>query len=171
LGPNRGAGYEELIGIADGAYEAPTTRVRRHAVFVDKAYWVIFDEIETPEPRSAELRYHAYGAIAPDGHGRWTVGLDAAALDIATWSLEEMAGVVEQPVGWIEPINALSLKVAPAATHQIVTVLYPRPVEAPKLAPVSCTAAKDRIEVTARGRRVAFVRGADGWMTEGVGQR
>src|SRR5437588_6834929 len=34
LGPFKGDGYEALTGVADGAYEVSTTRVRRHAVFV-----------------------------------------------------------------------------------------------------------------------------------------
>jgi hypothetical protein len=169
LGPLRGPGFEELVGVADRAYEIPAPRVRRHAVFVDKVCWVLLDEIETSGPHAAELRFHSYGTISPDGPNRWTIAQDTAALDVAAWSAETLEGSVEEPTGWIKPVRVLSLKAASAPEHAIVTVLYPRAADAPKLAPVSGRALNGRIEITIGGRRVAFVRGDDGWKTVGVG--
>jgi len=168
LGPTQGPGYEELIGVADGAYEIPAQRVRRHAVFMDKVRWVLLDEIETAGAHAAELRFHTYGGVAADGPGRWTITQDTAALDVAAWSEEALEGSVEEPTGWIKPVKVLSLKAASAPTHAIVTVLYPRDAAAPKLAAVSGRASNGRIEITIGGRRLTFVRGADGWKTEGV---
>jgi hypothetical protein len=169
LGPLKGPGFEELVGVADGAYEVPATKVRRHAVFVDKVYWVILDEIQTPEPQTAELRYHAYGSIEAGGPGRWTVTADTAALDVAVWSDGPIAGSVEHPDGWIKPVNVLSLQAPAARERAVVTVLYPRLAADPKLDAVSGREANGRIEIAVGGRRVSFVRGADGWKTEGVG--
>ncbi len=171
LGPIESDGDQELIGVADGAYEVPTTRARRHAVFVDKRFWVILDDIATPQPQSAELRFHSYGAFAPDGDGRWTVTQDTAALDIAAFGAGALAASVEHPDGWIKPVSVLSLKAAPADEQQIVTVLHPRAATAAKLGATSVRRTKDRIEVTIGTRRVVFVRDGDGWKTAGVGTR
>jgi hypothetical protein len=169
LGPFSGPGFEELIGVADGTYETPAPRARRHVVFMDKVCWVLLDEIETSGPHAAELRFHTDGEISVAGPRRWTISQDAAALDVVAWSAESVEGSVEEPTGWIKPVKVLSLKAASANEHQVVTVLYPRAADAPKLAPVSGRASKGRIEITVGGRKITFTRGADGWKTEGVG--
>lgn len=168
LGPIKGPDYEELIGVADGAYEVPSTRVRRHVVFVDKTDWVIFDEIETPERRPVELRFHTYGSLTPERNGRWTIMQDSAALDVAAWSPEKLAGSIEEPAGWIKPVKVLSLKAKPATSHVIITVLHPRAADAPKLTQITGRASKNRIEIDLAGRRVTFARGPEGWKTAGV---
>ncbi len=169
LGPLDGAGFQELVGVADGAYEVETARARRHAVFVDKTFWVILDDIATPQPQSAELRLHSYGAFTPDGDGRFTVAQDAAALDIAVSGAGALSASVEHPDGWIKPVSVLSVKAAAAAEQALVTVLFPRAASAPKPSAVSVRRTKDRIEVDAGGRRIVFTRGDDGWKTRSAG--
>src|SRR5437763_16168851 len=136
IGPIKGNGYEELTGVADGDYEVSTTRVRRHAVFVDKRFWVLLDEIQTPEPETAELRFHTYGRVSEPTPHHWVIEQGPAALDIVTPSVE-INGALETPAGWIKPVTVLSLKAAePTREHTLITVLQPRARQSPALSEV-----------------------------------
>src|SRR5713101_3648498 len=106
LGPFKGDGYEALTGVADGAYEVSTTRVRRHAVLIDKRFWVLLDEIQTPEPEAAELRFHTYGKVTQPTPRHWVFEQGQAALDVVTPNIE-ITGGLETPAGWIKPVTVL----------------------------------------------------------------
>src|SRR5262249_37788305 len=126
IGPFTGDGYEALVGVADGVYEVATTRVRRDAVFVDKRFWVLLDEIQTPEPQMAELRFHTYGKVSEPAPRHWVFEQEQAALDIVTPNIE-IGGEKETPAGWITPVSVLSLKTAePSRGHPLVTRLETR---------------------------------------------
>jgi hypothetical protein len=184
LGPFEGNNTTTLVGVADGAYEVETTRVRRHVVFVDKAAWVILDEIVTPVPQTVEVRYHTYGSIEPafdhrvttddksvyGSMGRrknqWVVMDGDHALDIRT--PDGLIATAETPDGWIRPVRVLSVKASePAATHAVVTVLQPRTGTMPSPdAQVEQTS--DRITVTIGSTRVEWRNAADGWQIAGA---
>jgi hypothetical protein len=93
LGPFKGAGYEALTGVADGAYEVAATQSRRHVVFVDKRFWILIDEIATPDPEAAELRFHTYGKVTEPTSRHWVFEQGEAALDIVT-------PILRSPEGW-----------------------------------------------------------------------
>ncbi len=168
LGPVKGNGYEALTGVADGAYEVSTTRVRRHAVFVDKRFWVLLDEIRTPKPETAELRFHTYGEVTEPTPRHWVFAQGQAALDIVTPNVE-IAGALETLAGWIKPVTVLSLKAGePVQERTLVTVLQPRARQSPMLGKVQARQSKQRMIVTIASVQVTFDREADGWRINNV---
>jgi Heparinase II/III-like protein/Domain of unknown function (DUF4962) len=168
LGPIKGNGYEELTGVADGAYEINTTRVRRHAVLVDERFWILLDEIETPEPETAELRFHTYGKVAAPTPRHWVFEQGQTALDIVTPNVE-LTGALETPAGWIKPVTVLSLKAtAPAREHTLITVLQPRAQQSPALGNVQARQSEHRLTLTIASVQVTFNRGSDGWRIDNV---
>ena len=168
LGPFKGDGYQALTGVADGAYEVATTRVRRHAVFVDNRFWVLLDEIQTPEPETAELRFHTYGTATQLTPRHWVFEQDQAALDIVTPDVE-ITGALETPAGWIRPVTVLSLKAEAAAReHTLITVLQPRATQSPALGKVRVQQSKQQLVVTVESVQVTFNRAEDRWQINGV---
>src|SRR5437588_1738117 len=168
LGPFKGDGYEALTGVADGDYEVSTTRVRRHAVFVDKRFWVLLDEIQTPEPETAELRFHTYGRVSEPTPRHWVFEQGPATLDLVTPSVE-INGALETPAGWIKPITVLSLKaIAPAREHTLVTVLQPRAKQSPALGEVQAQQSEKQLIVVIASVQMTFNREADGWRINNV---
>lgn len=171
LGPFKGAGYEALIGVADGAYEVAAPRVRRHAVLVNQRYWVLLDEVQTTEPQTAELRFHTYGKIGEAVPHRWVFSQDSAALDIAVPETQ-VQGVVESPAGWIKPVIALSLKTAqPAREHALITVLQPRAQQDAPLGTVKVQRKPQELLVTVGDDQITFQQTADGWRIQQVRAR
>ena len=168
LGPFKGDGYEALTGVADGAYEVSTTRVRRHAVLVDKRFWVLLDEIQTPEPETAELRFHTYAKVTEPAPRHWVFEQGQAALDVVTPDVE-ITGALETPAGWIKPVTVLRLKTeAPAREHMLVTVLQPRAKQSPALEKVQAQQSRQQLIVTVASAQVTFNRGVDGWRINNV---
>ena len=168
LGPFKGAGYEALTGVADGAYEVAATRVHRHAVLVDKRFWIVLDEIQTPEPETVELRFHTYGKVIESASGRWIFEQGPAALDIVTPN-NEINGGLETPPGWIRPVTVLSLKTAqPAREHTLITVLQARAKESPPLGKVTINQTGEQLVVSVDGATATFDRGTDGWRITNV---
>src|SRR5260370_15905691 len=158
LGPIKGDGYEELTGVADGAYEVSTTRVRRHAVLVDERFWILLDEIQAPEPETVELRFHTYGKVAEPTPRHWVFEQGPAELDIVTPNVE-ISAALETPAGWIRPVTVLSLKAtAPAREHTLVTVLQPRARQSPALGEVQARQSKQQLIVTTASIQVTFTR-------------
>jgi len=167
LGPFKGDRYEALVGVADGAYEVNTTRVRRHAVLVDKRFWILLDEIETPEPQTAELRFHTYGKVSEPGPQHWVFEQGPAALDVIAAN-SEIAGTLETPAEWIRPVTVLSLRAAaPAKERTLITVLQPRARQSPALGPVQVQQSKQQLMVTVQSVQVTFDRTIDGWRIKG----
>src|SRR5262249_29762999 len=168
LGPFKGGGYEALTGVADGTYEVATTRVRRHAIFVNKRFWVLLDEIQTPDLETAEVRFHTYGKVAEPTAGHWSFEQGDAALDIVTPN-NEISGGLEAPAGWIRPVTVLSLKaMAPAREHTLITVLQPRSRQSPALGRVVARQSREELIVTVESVQVTFDRTADGWQIRNV---
>jgi hypothetical protein len=163
LGPFKGDRYKALIGVADGDYAVTTTRVRRHAILIDDRFWILLDEIQTPEPQTAELRFHTYGKVSAPTPGHWVFEQGQAALDIVTPNVE-IIGAVETPAGWTKPVTVLSLKAAaPAREHTLITVLQPRAKQSPALGKVQARKSKQQLIVTIESAQVIFNRGTDGW--------
>lgn len=165
LGPQTGPGFEALVGVADGAYERPTTRARRHVVFVDRRYWILLDEIVTPQPEIVELRFHTYGAVRETGAGRWRYEDAENALDVAT--VQALTSKVEMPDGWIRPVSVLRLETPGAKReHTLITVLQPLARAAAGLGEVSVRQTARDLVVTVGRDRVTFRRGVEGWRVE-----
>ncbi len=163
LGPYKDDRYEALTGVADGAYEVATTRVRRHAVFVDKRFWVLLDDIQTPDPQTAEIRFHTYGQITESSHGHWVFEQGQAALDVVTPNIE-LTGALETPAGRIRPVTVLSLKAStPAREHTFITVLQPRGKQSPAIGKVTAHQTRQKLIVTIHSVEVAFDHEAGGW--------
>ena len=165
-GPIAGKRLEALVGVADGTYEQPTTRARRHVVFVDRRYWVLLDEIQTPEPQPVELRFHTSARIQELSRGRWRYEDGENALDLS--SPQELTSSVETPEGWIRPVRVLSLKTASAARdHAIVTVIQPLPAGA-AAREVRVRRSGNDLVVSVGRDRVSFRLAADGWQASGA---
>ncbi len=165
LGPVESSNVTTLVGIADGAYEVETTRARRHVAFVDKAFWVLLDEIETPQPQPVELRFHTYGAVESRAPGRWQIADANGVLDVRT--PEGLTAATESPEGWIRPVRVLSVKAAePATARALVTVLQPL-AKGATARDVRVEQTADRITVTAGSARVQWRRTAGGWQVAG----
>jgi len=168
LGPFQEDGYAALTGVADGAYEIATTRARRHVVFVDHRYWVLLDEIQTPEPQTAELRFHTYGKVTSPSPRHWQFEQGQAVLEIVAPDTE-IAGVTENPSGWIRPVTALSLRAAaPVREHNIVAVLQPRSLDAPKLGGVQIARTSRELRITVAEDQIVFEQTANGWSVMSV---
>lgn len=168
LGPFDGEGYQELIGVADNAYEVATPRARRHVVFVDKRYWVLLDEVETVEPQQIDVRFHTYGAIG----GGWTIEQGVSALDIEAATDEPVTASVERPEGWIRPVHVLNVKLTRASTqHLIATVVNPRALAAAGLPAARLERDGDAVVVVVGPDRVRFAPGPDGLRAQRVTRR
>jgi len=168
LGPFKGEHYEELVGVADGAYEVNATRVRRYAVFVDKRFWILLDEIQTTEPETAELRFHTYGKVSEPTPRHWVFEQGQAALDIVTPNAE-IVGSLETPAGWIKPVTVLSMKAAePARERTLVTVLRPREQQSPVLGQVQARQTKQQLIVSIESVEVILHHQSDGWRIDAV---
>ncbi len=163
LGPTEGKDTTTLVGVADGAYDVETTRVRRHVAFVQNTVWVILDEIVTPQPQSVELRFHTYAPIQTLSRNRLynVIQQTSASLMIHTWG--DLHADIEAPEGWIRPVSVLSLKeVEPAADRALVTVLQPDRPGATRLG-VEMSQAAEQITVTVGPTRVHWRKTAEGW--------
>jgi hypothetical protein len=169
LGPIEGHRFEALIGVADGAYERETTRARRHAIFVDHRYWVLLDEIQTPQPESAELRFHTYGVVQEVAPGHWRFEEARSVLDVASAPTQRLSSAVEMPEGWIKPVRVLSLKTPQAARdHTLVTVLQPRAQDSPGLDQVQVRRSDHDLVIAVGLDHVRFHWAMDGWQIESV---
>ena len=170
IGPVSGTRFEELTGVADGAYERPTTRVRRHVVFVDKRYWVLVDEVETPQPDTVQLRFHTYGDVQRMADGVWTLAHGGGVLDVAFAAADGTLGAeVETPLGWTRPVKVLSITASePRAEHAIVTVLRPHGRGPSQTTGVRVSRSQSGLNVAVGADRLQFERTPDGWRISGV---
>ncbi len=177
IGPLKGNGFEALVGIADGTYETPTTRVRRHVVFVGGRYWVMLDEVETPEPETIQLRFHTYGDMRQAGSGPWTLAQGGGVLDVAAASAEgPLDAAVETPEGWIRPVKVLTLTAsAPRTRHAVATLLRPHAKGTPSAGGVRVSRTESRLDVAVGADRVHFEMTPEGWriasVSSGGGER
>ncbi len=169
LGPITGDGFEALVGLADGAYERETTRARRHVVFVDHRYWVLLDEIQTPQPESAELRFHTYGVVQEVAAGHWRFEEAQSMLDVAFAPTQRLSAAVETPTGWIKPVRVLSLKTPQAAReHALVTVLQAHAHDAAGVDEVQVRRSDHDLVIAVGPDQVRFHTAMDGWQIESV---
>ena len=170
IGPLVGTSFEALIGVADGAYERPTTRVRRHVVFVDKRYWVLLDEIEIPAPDTVQLRFHTYGDIQSMGAGQWILAQADGMLDVLSAAADgTVAAAVETPQGWIRPVKVLAVTApAPQVQHAIVTVLRPHAKRGAQPDRLRVSRTGSVLDITVGGDRLYFRMTPDGWRIASV---
>jgi len=168
VGPIKGQGYEEIVGVADGAYEVPAERVRRHIVFVDKRYFVVLDEIELARPAPVELRFHTYGKVLSEGPERWKLSQDQAELDVVPAFREELEARTEAPEGWIKPVSVLSFMTPRSDNHMIVTLLHPHAAGTRSLGPVGGHHEKGGLTITVGADQLHFEHSSDGWRVSRV---
>lgn len=167
LGPITGPGFEALVGIADGAYERDTIRARRHVVFVARRYWVLLDEIQTPEPQEVELRFHTYGTVQQATPALWVFNDAGNVLSLAV--PEALSARVETPEAWIRRVRVLSLKMSQAAReHTLVTVLQPCANDASGVREVRVQQGGKDIVITIGGDTVTFEKTRDDWWIHSV---
>lgn len=156
LGPFHGEHFDEFIGIADGAYDVETPHARRSAVFVDKRYWVLLDDLEPKAPATFEQRFHTYATVI-EKDSRWTFTQNGAALDVIPASLNGLSATIEKPAGWIRPVEVLSIKTAaPAKSFLAATVLYPRAASAAPAGAVLWNSTQESATLTVGGDRIEF---------------
>jgi Heparinase II/III-like protein/Domain of unknown function (DUF4962) len=169
LGLIKGHGFEAFIGVADGAYERETRRARRHVIFVDRRYWVLLDEIQTPQPEAAELRFHTYGIVQKIAPGHWRFEKARSVLDVLCAPTQRLSAAVETPQGWIKPVRVLSLKTPRAAReHTLVTVLQPHANDAPGLDHVEVRRSDQDLVISVGPDQVRFHQAGDGWQIKRV---
>lgn len=160
LGPIAGPNVEVLVGVADGAYDN-AARARRHVAFVDKRYWVLLDEIETPQRENVELRFHTYGAVTALSRNRWQIADFGHMLDVTMPG--NLVSGVENPEGWIRPVRVITGKSPdPATSYALVTVLQPRNEGQPSPIP-DVRRTESEIFVTVGNDRVRWQKRPDGW--------
>ena len=160
LGPIESKNTTTLVGVADGAYEADTTRVRRHATLVDSRFWIVLDEIEAPQPQAVELRFHTYGTLTQVALGRWQISDAGKTLDVRV--PDGLEAAAQTPEGWIRSVRVLSATAKAQAAHALVTVLQP----GPSAAEVRVVRDGDRIVVTVGSDVVRYRKSPDGWRIE-----
>lgn len=167
LGPIEGRAFEALVGVADTAYERETPRARRHVVFVARRYWILLDEIETPQPESVELRFHTYGVLQQVARDRWRSEDSGSVLDVVV--PQPLVSAVETPEGWLRPVRVLSLKTLQAErAHALVTVLQPHATDAGRPGQVRMHRTTDQLVITVGRDRVTFHYAPDGWRIQRV---
>lgn len=171
LGPVTGEHFEAVTGIADGAYERETRRARRHVVFVDRRYWVLLDEIETPQPEPAEVRFHTYGEIKQVAANRWRLDDAGHRLDVA-FAPADLSSGVEAPTGWTRRVRVLrATTLNPERAHALVTVIHPHTPGAPEMGRLRVQQRDRDLTIAVGGDRVRFERHADGWRIRRVRSR
>jgi hypothetical protein len=164
-----GPGFTAYTGIADGAYEVPATRARRQVIFVDRRYWVLLDDIETPDPQAIELRFHTEGTIEPLGDHRWRARDGDASVDILVATTRSVGGRVTSPQGWIRPLQILSLaSPAPARTHVVATVLVPRLPGGVVPETAAASLAGDTLDLQVGRDRIRVARSGNTWSVQSV---
>jgi hypothetical protein len=170
VGPIKGQGFEALVGVADGVYENEAPRVRRHVVFVKNRYWILLDEIQTVQPQSAELRFHTYGVVVEKAPLHWTLEEGQGVLDVLQAPLAEKLSLsVETPVGWIKPVQVLSIKAnTPTREHVLITVLHPRMKTAPHLGPAQVRQSEQELILVVGKEQIKFGKTGEGWQVKNV---
>lgn len=150
-----------LTGVADGTYEIDVPTARRHVCTIGSDIYLVIDQIETPAPRTIEMRWHSAGAWALDDRGAAVVtsGGERAAMRMAALA-GQPALTVESPDGWIRPVSVLRAESTAATRHLVATVIVPNAAAAPSL---SLAAPSDGtgLEVTIGERRQRFTLTAD----------
>lgn len=146
------AGYDYVVGNAMPAYEhaAGLTRYLRHVLYVKPYCWVIIDELQTREPATFDLFFHAFGQnfqtdrpFIPSGANAWITGGEHGSLRITALQPANVQGFPEeQPIKGIgahhdRDMNILRLRnTEPAAATIFVTVLEAFPTNtAPEITP------------------------------------
>lgn len=169
MGPFKGERFDEFVGAADGAYEVDTPRARRNAVFVDKRYFVLLDDLETKTPATFEQRFHTYANVS-EKNGRWTFEEKSAALDVIPATLNGLSAEIQKPDGWIRPVEVLSVKTkSPATTFLAATVLYPRDAKAAPYGAVLWKASGTAATLTVGSDTIEFEHSdKDGWRAKRV---
>ncbi len=155
-------GAQVLVGIADGAYEVETTRVRRHVAFLGNNAWAILDEIATPQPQPVELRFHTYGTIAEAAPRKWRF-TESGGNELELTMPGSTAARIETPDGWIRPVRVLSVKAEPSTEHAIVTLIQPRIDGVTSGGTVAVAQKDEEIVVTLGASRVRWRKASDGW--------
>lgn len=169
LGPFTGDGFEAFTGVADGAYGVEGTRARRHVVFVGKRYWVLLDEVATPQPESLELRFHTPGRVSGPETGAFTFTTGGVALDVVSLPTAGFEAEVETPKGWIRRVKALSVRsLAPKESFTVITVLYPRRADDDPVGPIDLSVEEERLDVAVGTDRLRFASTPSGWRVESV---
>jgi hypothetical protein len=107
LGRQAGDGLDVLRGLVRSpAYEAEHERT---VAFVDRAYWLIADELRADGRHRYDLRYH----LAPEAEGRTCVREDETATAIRAPGfallLDPLLAVTLEP-GWVSPLYGLKLR-------------------------------------------------------------
>ena len=169
-GPFEGDKYSAFVGIAGGTYQVTTPRARRHVVFVDRRYYVLFDEVVPASAAPIELRFHSAGTIVPWATGRgWTVTESGAALDVAPASTALVTGTVESPSGWIRPVKLLRLaSPQPVGSLTLATAILPRAGGAAAYPQVSQEERGGEFRVRVDGDQILFRQTADGYVISSV---
>jgi hypothetical protein len=169
VGPTSGPGFTTFTGIADGAYDVPTTRARRQVIFVDRGFWVLLDYSETPEPQGIELRFHTDGALENTGDGRWRATDGDASVDILVATTDRLSGRMASAQGWIRPLPVLSLaSTSPARSHVVATVLVPRLPGSAAPDQASAFASAGTLELQVGRDRIRVARMQDAWSVQSV---
>ena len=167
--PTSGSGFAAFTGIADGAYEVTATRVRRQVVFVDRRYWVLLDDIETPDPRTIELRFHTEGRIETLAGARWRATDGDASVDVLLATPERLSVRISSPEGWIRPLRVLGMSsTSPRRSHVVATVLVPRLPGGPLPETASSRLSGEVLDVVVGADRIRFARSQEGWSVQDV---
>jgi hypothetical protein len=131
-------------------------------------YWVLLDEVVTPEPQPVELRFHSYGVFEQNHAAGWFVSEETQGLDVLPL-LAGFSAAVEKPAGWIRPVNVLRLSIAePASDTLSLIVLHPRSPGSPPAEAVLVGRSADRLLVQVGAEQIAFTRSENGWTLAGV---
>jgi len=100
----READYDYIIGNVAPAYEhaAKLIRYLRHVLYLRPDCWVLIDELETVEPSTFDLYFHAYGQpfqtdrpFTPAGERVWTTGGENGSLRITALQPDNVQGFPE----------------------------------------------------------------------------
>lgn len=153
-------GYDYLLGRAGSAYGDALSRFDRHVLFLDRRYFMIFDDLKATAPSRFDLLLHTKGRVSFSGRSVTITG-NKAALDVEVVSPSQFSYSTEEG-----PDTAVHIASAGSHTsQQFLIVLYPRRLGEPG-ASVSAIGKRMGVTVTlpsGRSDAIFFERQADGW--------
>lgn len=150
--------YDYLLGRAGDAYGIALSRFDRHIVFVDRRYFVIFDQLEADSYAEFDWLLHTRGTVNASAQ-KATISGTKAALDLEVISPCSMT--TEEGADTVLRIAPKS----PQTTQDFLMVLYPRPLDEPGVLVASLGRGKG-VKVTLPSGRtdtISFERSLDGW--------
>ncbi len=173
LGPlQTGDGFALVAGEAVANYKDPTvTSAQRTVLFLGKKGIVVIDAVRTRKPADLAVLWHGWTEPALD-KGRASLRSGDVRLDVSAWSPSPLAWDKVFDAGKdhksrnVRPDWLVRVKAPPAASHLVISYLYPRRSSTAAAKPLHGSCDGDRLRIDVAGRRWTLVPGEIGYRVD-----